>query len=154
MSLDNPVEAGLNAGLLLEKFRQKGNLVIHVRHNYESGGEIHQFVLPVEDEIVVSKDHVNAFLETDLEQILQEHEITEIVICGMQTHMCVEAAVRAGADMAYEIVLIEDACATRALQYGATIIPAENVHKSTLATLKSYARVLTTSEYLIEVVSN
>jgi len=154
MSLDNPVEAGLNAGILLEKFRQNEKLVIHVRHNYEPGGNIHQFVLPSEDEIVISKDHPNAFLDTNLEQVLQENEITELVFCGMQTHMCVEASVRAGSDLGYDCILIEDACTTRALQYEETIITAENVHKSTLATLKSYARILSISEYLIETVRN
>jgi hypothetical protein len=36
----------------------------------------------------------------------------------------------------------EDACATRALTYGDTIIPAEHVHKAFLAALKSYGQVM------------
>ena len=148
--LDNPKAAALNAGLLLEQFRKSGDLVIHVRHNYEPGGEIHQYVSPSSQEIVISKDHVNAFRNTDLDLILKEHEVSDLFICGMQTHMCLEAAVRAASDLEYNVAVVGDACATRALQFGETIVAADDVHHSTLATLKSYARIMKVSDYLIE----
>lgn len=150
LSLDNPEAAALNAGLVLEQFRKQRSLVVHVRHNYTPGGDIHEYVSPASHEIVVSKAHVNAFRETNLHAILQQDSISDLVICGMQTHMCLEAAVRAGSDLGYNITVIGDACATRALQYGETIIDAEDVHYSTLATLKSYARIIKASDYLIE----
>ena len=63
--------------------------------------------------------------------------------------MCLEAAVRAGHDLGYDCTLIEDACATRALQYEELIIPAKNVHFSTIQTLDgSYAKVISTEELL------
>jgi len=148
--LDNPKAAALNAGLLLEQFRKSGDLVIHVRHNYEPGGEIHQYVSPSSQEIVISKDHVNAFRNTDLDLILKEHEVSDLFICGMQTHMCLEAAVRAASDLEYNVAVVGDACATRALQFGETIVAADDVHHSTLATLKSYARIIKVTDYLIE----
>jgi nicotinamidase-related amidase len=149
--LENPEQAGMNAGLLLERFRQEGLPVYHVRHNFEPGGDIHPFVKPLADERVFSKDHVNAFLETGLEEALEEDSISRLVICGMQTHMCVEAAVRAAADMGYDCILVQDACATRALQYDEHIINANSVHFSTLLTLKgTYARVVNTADLLRE----
>ena len=150
MALENPEAAALNAGLLLQQFRERGDLVIHIRHNYEPGGEIHSFVKPLDSELVISKDKVNAFLDTELEEVLEKNEITDLVICGMQTHMCVEAAVRAGADKGYKCTLVDDACATRPLQYGSTIVPANYVHASTLASLKAYAKIMTTSDFLIK----
>ena len=150
LPLDNPKTAALNAGLVLEQFRKQGGLVVHVRHNHKPGGDIHEYVSPASHEIVISKNHVNAFRETKLYDVLKADSITSLVICGMQTHMCLEAAVRAGSDLGYKITVIGDACATRALQYGETIIGAEDVHKSTLATLKSYARIIKASDYLIE----
>lgn len=149
--LDSPKAAALNAGLLLEQFRKTGDLVIHVRHNSEPGGEIHQYVSPASHERVISKDHVNAFRDTDLDLILKENSVSDLFICGMQTHMCLEAAVRAASDLEYSVTVVSDACATRALQFGESIVEAEDVHHSTLATLKSYARIILTTDYLIEI---
>ena len=147
--LVEPEVAGMNAGLLLEKFRNDGGFIVHVKHDVVSGGGIHDFVRPAAGERVVTKKNVNAFLGTGLKEILDENQIERVVMCGMQTHMCVEAAVRAASDMGYETVLISDACATRSLQYGAYIIDAEEVHLSTLASLRVYATIMTTSEYLM-----
>ena len=149
MQLENPEQAGMNAGLVLEEFRRRDYPVYHVRHNFEPGGNIHQYVEPVDGEMVFSKDQVNAFLETGLLEALRADSIEALVLCGMQTHMCLEAAVRAGHDFGFDCTLIEDACATRALQYEELIIPAKNVHFSTIQTLEgSYAKVISTEELL------
>lgn len=149
MQLENPKQAGMNAGLVLEQFRKKAYPVYHVRHNFEPGGSIHQYVKPVEGEMIFSKDQVNAFLETGLLEALRVDSVEALVLCGMQTHMCLEAAVRAGHDFGFDITVVHDACATRALQYEALIIPAKNVHYSTIKTIEgTYAKVLSTEELL------
>jgi nicotinamidase-related amidase len=149
LQLENADNAGMNAGLVLDQFRKEGLPVYHVRHNFEPGGNIHQYVKPEAGEKVISKDQVNAFLDTDLLETLRTDSIRLLVVCGMQTHMCVEAAVRAAHDFGFECLLVRDACATRALQYDEHIIPAKNVHYSTIQTLQdSYARVVTTGELL------
>lgn len=149
LQLENPELAGMNAGLILEQFRNSELPVYHVRHNFEPGGNIHQYVRPQGGETVISKDQVNAFVDTDLLNRLQQDSITQIVICGMQTHMCVEAAVRAAHDLGYDCVVVSDACATRALQYEEHIIPAKNVHFSTIKSLQgTYARITSTEDLL------
>jgi nicotinamidase-related amidase len=151
MQLVNPELAGMNAGLLLDHFRKSGMPVYHVRHNFEPGGDIHPYVRPNEDEPVITKDQVNAFYETGLLEMIRGDSVEQLVICGMQTHMCVEAAVRAAHDYGFTCLLASDACATRALQYEEFIIPAKNVHYSTLSTLDgSYARVITTDAIIRE----
>jgi nicotinamidase-related amidase len=151
MQLENPEAAGMNAGLLLHLFREKRLPVYHVRHNFEPGGNIHQYVRPLDGESVFSKDQVNAFADTDLLLTLQRDSIERLVVCGMQTHMCVEAAVRAAHDLGFTCLLASDACTTRALQFEEHIIPADNVHYSTLNTLQgSYARVATTEAIIRE----
>jgi nicotinamidase-related amidase len=120
-----------------------------VRHNFEPGGAIHNTLSPLPGEKVISKDFANSFRETDLKSYLEKRGIKNLVICGMQTHMCVEAATRAAADMGYKCTLIQDGCATRDLQFGETVIPAAQVHASTLASLKgSYAKLLTADRFL------
>ena len=95
------------------------------------------------------KDEVSAFNGTELLQFLQENQINRLVICGMQTHMCVEAAVRAAYDLGFECVLVRDACATRALTFGDHTIVASDVHDATLSALEgTYARVVDTETFL------
>jgi nicotinamidase-related amidase len=52
---------------------------------------------PAAGESVVGKHHANAFRDTDLLAVLRRIGATRLVIAGMQTHMCVEAATRAAA---------------------------------------------------------
>ncbi len=150
MVLQNPEEAAMNAALLEEHFRKKGLPVIYIRHDHEPGGDIHPFVAPLPGEKVITKKHINAFLDTPLDSLLHSMGVTTLVMCGMQTQMCVEAAVRAGADLGYHIILVEDACATRPLSYGTHIIQAEDVHYATLATLEYYGKVTNVQEFLRE----
>ncbi|MFC2166929.1 cysteine hydrolase family protein, partial [Acidobacteriota bacterium] len=99
----NPEEASLNAQKLLTHFRNTDQLVIHVRHNSKTGGEIHENVAPLETEKIISKSNVNSFKDTDLLDFLKTNEVKKLVICGMMTHMCVEAAVRAASDYDFEV---------------------------------------------------
>jgi nicotinamidase-related amidase len=147
-ALVEPEKAAANAALLLNDFRSRNLLVIHVRHNAEPGGKINDIVKPLADEKIVSKDEVNCFLRTDLLDYLKVNKIDTLVICGMQTHMCVEAATRAASDYGFKCILVHDACATKDLKFGEKIIKAEDVHYSTLSTLKNYATVESTKEYL------
>jgi len=149
MELVEPENASLNAREILHFFREKGMPVFHVRHNFEPGGNIHENVKPIEGEKVISKDYPNSFRETELLAYLKQLEIEQLVIIGLQTHMCLEATTRAAADFGFKCIVIENACATRDLKYKDKIIIAEDVHFSTLSTLKgSYAEVLSLEEFL------
>lgn len=149
LPLENPEKASLNAQKILESFREKEMLVIHIQHKAKSGAEIHKNVAPIKGEKVISKNHVNSFKDTDLLEYLRSHQIKQLVICGMMTHMCVEAVTRAAKDYGFDCILIGDACTTRDLKYGNRVIRALDVHFSTLSTLNSYyAKVLNTEEYL------
>jgi nicotinamidase-related amidase len=149
-ALIEPEKAAANAALLLERFRKEKLMVIHVRHNSESGGEINNLVKPVAGEKIILKDAVNCFINTDLLSILKTNKIDSLVICGMQTHMCVEAATRAACDYGFKCMLIHDACATKDLKFEDKVIKSQDVHFSTLSTLKNYALIESTEEYLKE----
>ena len=147
-ALVSPEKAAANAALLLSDFRRKNLMVIHVRHNSEPGGKINDIVKPLPTEKIISKDAINCFVGTDLLDFLRNNKTDTLVICGMQTHMCVEAATRAASDYGFKCILIHDACATKDLKFGEKTIKAEDVHYSTLSTLKNYASVISTDEYL------
>lgn len=146
--LFEPEAAGKQAQKVLERFRENGDLVIHVRHFAEKGMEIHPDVAPSEHEKVITKHQVNSFRDTDLLAYLQENKITDLVLVGMQTNMCLEAATRAGADYGFKCTVIEDACTTKDQKFGEHVVNARDVHYVALATLRAYAKITDTETYL------
>jgi len=151
LPLYGPEKASGEARKVLDAFRNLDMLVVHVRHQASRGGEIHEDVTPLEGEKVITKTEVNAFNGTGLLEYLRQNHIESLVILGMQTHMCLEAATRAAHDYGFQCTVIADACATRDLEFGERLVPAPDVHASTLNTLNgTYARVVTADEFLSE----
>jgi len=147
--LVEPEAAAANTALILAAFRAEGKPVVHVRHDFEPGGAIHASVAPKEGEKVFTKTEVSCFNGTKVLAHLEEMGIKKLVIVGMQTHMCLEAATRSAYDLGFECVVVGDACATRDLTYGDRTVPAADVHASTLATLdRTYAKVVDTKTFL------
>ncbi len=160
MALVGAEEAGLNARKILDKFRSEGLPVIYIQHLAISpkatfflpqtkGAEIHENIKPTASEKVIIKHYPNSFRETELLEYMKSNDITNLVICGMMTHMCVDATVRAAKDFGFNCVVISDACATRDLVFKGETVKAPEVQKSFLAALNGfYASVNTTMQYL------
>jgi nicotinamidase-related amidase len=160
--LTGSVDAAAQARKVLDAFRARALPIVHVRHVPTSvsivDGEpadpqyrIRPEVQPAAGEKVVSKRFANSFRETDLLESLRQKRVTRIVIVGMQTHMCVEAASRAATDLGFDVVVVHDACATRPLEFGGRTVPADMVHAAALAAIKgTYGRVVSVAELLKE----
>ena len=148
VELHEPEKAGEQAKQVLKYFRANGGLVVHVAHEVKVGGAIHKLVAPIEGEKVISKTEVSCFNGTDMNEYLQANNIKNVVLVGMQTHMCLEGATRAAYDLGYSCTVIHNACATRDLKFGESTVKAADVHASTLATLKSYAKVIALEAFL------
>lgn len=147
--LVNPEEASQQAAKLLTAFRESNDVVVHIRHESTKDSAIHENVKPNTGEKVITKKFVNSYRETDLLEYLQENKVTEVIVCGMMTHMCVEGAARASADYGFSVVVIDDACATRDLKLGDKMVKAADVHVSALATIEGYyGTVMTVDEFL------
>jgi nicotinamidase-related amidase len=146
LPLVNPEAAAKNAATLLTWFRENKKLVVHIGHLAKTGTDFSNLVTPQSGEKVIMKKEVNAFLNTDLDQYLRENHITNLILCGMQTHMCLEGATRAAHDLGFQCTVAGDACATRDLTWEGTTVKAADVHAVSLATLKSYAKVSTVNE--------
>jgi nicotinamidase-related amidase len=160
--LTGSVEAAAQARKVLDAFRARSLPIIHVRHVPKSvaivDGEpvdpqyrIRPEVRPAAGETLISKRFANSFRETDLLDALRQKKITRLVIVGMQTHMCVEAASRAATDLGFDVVVVHDACATRPLEFEGRKVPADMVHAGALAAIKgTYGRVIGVAELLEE----
>jgi nicotinamidase-related amidase len=162
MELHRSEEASLNAGKILKDFREKHLEIFHIRHlstrqdasfflPESAGAEIHRNVSPINGETVIVKYFPNSFRDTHLSDMLKEKDVKDLVICGMMTHMCIDATTRAAKDSGFNCILIGDACATRDLEINGKIVKAENVHNSFLAALNGfYSSVQSTNEYLLK----
>lgn len=158
--LIHPDKAGNNAKLLLEQFRRKNLPVVHIQHianrpdatffiSGTAGAEIHHSVQPTVQEQIIIKHYPNSFRETALLEYLKSKNITDLVICGMQTHMCVDATTRAAKDFGFNCIVIGDACATKDLAVNGSTVKADDVQTAFLAALNYfYATVMTAEEYL------
>lgn len=159
-TLANADAAADNAAKALAAARARGDLVIHVRHEFESadapffapgseGAQIHPKLAPQGDEAVVLKHKVNAFLDTPLQGLLEQRRVSEVTVVGSMSHMCIDAAVRAAADLGYAVTVLHDACATRDLEFNGSIIPAAQAHAAYMSSLAfAYAQVISTQDWL------
>lgn len=157
--LVKPLEAAKKAYELLQCFREHGGHHVHIQHistepdadffiKGDRGSDIHDSVAHFEGEPIVYKHFPNSFLETNLLEMLKEWDVQRVVVTGMMTHMCVDATARAAVDFGFHVIVAEDACASRDLEYGGTTIPADLVHKSFLAALTWYGKVMKTDEVI------
>jgi len=152
-------EAGTKAKELLSFYRENRRPTYHIQHISGQknatfflpdtpGVEIHDDIKPFADEAVITKHYPNSFRETGLLEELNKNRIEQLVICGAMSHMCIDATTRAAFDLGFNCVVIQDACATRNLDFGGRTIAAEQVHGSFMAALGSvYARVLSLADY-------
>lgn len=148
-----------NAARVISHARDKGDFVVHVRHESgadapffvpgSDGVEIIPKVAPKGAEPVVRKNFPNSFLKTDLDKILKAQGIVDLTVIGAMSHMCIDATTRAAADAGYKVTVVHDACATRDLEFRGKVVPAAQVHAALMSALEfGYAKVVTTNEHL------
>lgn len=161
MELEGSLEASLRAGEILAFFREKALPIVHIQHVAARPGatfflpdtegvKIHSNVAPLPGEVVFQKNYPNGFRDTPLLDHLRKEGVDHVVVCGMMTHMCVDATVRAAFDYSQQVTVVHDACATRALTFGEQSIPAAQVHGAFLAALGFiYAKVISAADLLL-----
>ncbi len=154
--------ASANAARVIEDARSKGIPVFHIRHEFANGEapvfvpgtdgvQIQRTVAPVDGEAVIVKNHINSFRGTDLKQQLEARDVQQVAVVGAMSHMCVDAVVRAAADMGYPVTVLHDACATLDLEFNGIKVPAPQVHAAMMAAFAfGYGTVKSVDEYLAD----
>jgi nicotinamidase-related amidase len=160
MEVVGAVDAAHVAKRLLDHFRKKDLPVIHIQHIAARAGatfflpntegiNFHESIAPLSGETVIKKHFPNSFRDTELEEYLLSKGIKDLVICGMMSHMCIDATTRAAFDKGCACMVAHDACATRNLSFKGIDIPAKHVHGVFMAALSAvYAKVLSAEEII------
>ena len=139
--------ASNNAASLITQFRAKKMPIVHVRHEsisdegafflpHSEGAKIHHSVAPKAGELVILKQKINSFRDTELHTVLKSLDVKTLIIAGAMSHMCIDAVTRAAVDLGYECHVAHDACATLDLEFNGITIPAEYVHYAFMAALQ------------------
>lgn len=157
MELFQAEAAAAKARQAQDLFRSRSLPVIHVRHlsargaaffeEGTPGADLHPLTGPLPGESIVEKRFPNSFRNTPLLDILRATNPECVFFAGMMSHMCVDATVRAAFDLGFACTVLADACATRDLTFGQTVVGAPQVHAAFMAALgQVYAELVDVEE--------
>ncbi len=146
MKLDGVDEALNECKKLLDRFRAAGRPVFHIRHDAGPGtpydvsapiGQIADIVAPIEGEAVITKNYPSSFVQTELDGLLKQADVSNLILTGFMSHMCVNSTARGAFSLGYNPTVVASATATRALPSKVTgkDVPSEQVHEAALAAL-------------------
>ena len=153
-------QASDNAAKILAHGRKTDAMIVHIHHEIPSdeapffrpgskGAEIHPKVAPQAGEEVILKHKPNSFLNTRLQDTLTSRGITNVVIVGAMSQMCIDATTRAASDLGYKVSVVHDACAARDAEFAGVAVPAAQVHAAFMSGLSgTYATVVDCESYL------
>lgn len=145
---------------LLMAWRDRDGHVVHVKHDeanpnssYHTHGPwngIQDRVAPRDHETVVSKTQNCAFIGTDLHDVLSTLGADQFVLTGVVIHNSMDATIRAGKALGYQILLPQDATtAVPVVDHKGKTWPAQDVFDLSLAVLGGeYAEVTSTEAVL------
>jgi nicotinamidase-related amidase len=118
----NP-ECEANVAALAAAWAASGEPIVVVRHDSvsagsplhpeNSGNTLMDAVASIDPAVRVSKSVNSAFYgDPDLHAWLSERGVGELVVCGIQTNMCVETTARMAGNLGYDVVVALDATRT------------------------------------------
>ena len=74
----------------------------------EPGHDIIPELYPIAGEPVVDKPGKGAFYATELAELVEQHELKQLIVCGVTTEVCVHTTVREANDRGIECLVLSD----------------------------------------------
>ena len=155
----NGANALIQAKKLLEIARSKAIPTFHILHKASSASSVFncesdmsnviETLQPSDNEYVIHKTMPNSFFNTELEELLQLTGRKQIIIAGFMSHMCVSATTIRAVELGYDVIICEDACASRNLpDQNQDELYAKIVHSVSMASLSDrYATILKVANF-------
>ena len=105
--------------LVARKMRDAGAPVIVIQHESEAGPldfgtegwKLAEGLETLPTDVFVRKA-TDSFHQTELHALLQERDVKDLVICGMQSEFCVDTTTRRALALGYPVVLVADGHST------------------------------------------
>jgi nicotinamidase-related amidase len=127
------------------KIRLAGAPVIMIQHESVSGPldfgtdgwKLAEGLEVLPTDILMRKKATDSFHQTELHALLQERDIQDLVICGLQSEFCVDTTTRRALALGYPVVLVSDGHST----LNNSILSAAQIsahHNETLANISSF----------------
>jgi nicotinamidase-related amidase len=109
------------------------------------GGEIRSEFEPQPGDIVAHEHWCSSgFANTDLDLQLKTHGIHQLIVIGLITHTCVEATVRYGAELGYEVTVVKDATASYSER---------EMHAALEVNMPNYATAIVSTEEVVSAIA-
>src|SRR5262245_58522434 len=110
------------------------------------GGEVRGEFAPQPGAIVALAHWCSSgFANTDLDLQLKKHGIHKLIVMGLIAHTCVEATVRYGAELGYEVTMVKDATASYS---------DEEMHAALDINIPNYASAIVTTNEVVDSISS
>ncbi len=131
--------------LVSQRVRQAGGLVVVIQHESSSGPLVHgsegwrvaDGLETASGDVFMRKTATDSFHDTRLHDLLKEHRVTRLIICGLQSEFCVDTTTRRALALGYPVTLVSDGHTT--LDNGTlTAAQISAHHNETLANITSF----------------
>ena len=96
---------------------------------------------------IVAQEHwcSSGFANTDLDVLLKRHGVHQLIMVGLIAHTCLEATVRYGAELGYEVTVVKDATASYS---------EAEMHAALEVNIPNYATAVITADEAVEAISS
>ena len=142
-----------NVNMLAEYARGKGFPVIFIQHEQPAGAQpglqyaspgwqLVPELLRSHTDICLRKTTPNAFVRTPLDNLLQQHAVSSLIVCGYASEFCVDSTVRGAAALGYPVQIAADAHTTHDKHHASAELIRTH-HNATLANIVSFGVPIT-----------
>jgi ureidoacrylate peracid hydrolase len=109
------------------------------------GGEIRREFAPQPGDIMTLEHWCSSgFANTDLDLQLKKHGIHQLIVIGLIANTCVEATVRYGAELGYQVTMVKDATASYSDR---------EMHAALEVNIPNYASAIVSTEEIVASIS-
>ena len=109
------------------------------------GGQLRSEFEPQPGDIVAQEHWCSSgFANTDLDLLLKRQGIQQLIMMGLIAHTCLEATVRFGAELGYQVTVVEDATASYS---------DEEMHAALEINIPNYATAILSADEIVDAIS-